>query len=311
MDYDVIVKDYLSRRKISPAVQIDFGVHAGMTPSMGECIVIPIVTGEGEFSFNKYRRSPLKDGVSGPKYIYDKGGTVQLYGAWKAKNESKVLWCEGEFDALVAWSANIPAVSSTGGALSIDMGWKPFFESKDVTICFDNDKAGGEGAAKALALVPNARVLFLPKEVKDIGDYVVRGGDLDSVIGTAKAFPTYESVVADRAEKLATWQPVYFHEAYIEAHRERNMVERHGKVKREAGDDVGRAKEFPIPEMIKFDFNRSAKCLWHAENTPSLHYYPQDNHLYCFGGCGRGYDAIDVYMKIHSVGFREAVKKLQ
>ena len=89
-----------------------------------------------------------------PKYIYDKGSKISLYGWWKAKTEKSILITEGEMDSLVAWSANIPAVSSTGGASSFQSEWAELFKDKDVTICFDNDSAGGVGMVKTLKIIP-------------------------------------------------------------------------------------------------------------------------------------------------------------
>lgn len=305
---DSIVKDWLSNRKITPSVQSEFNVHAGMTPMFGECIVIPIHDENGKYLFNKYRRSPLSD--VGPKYMYDKGGATQLYAIDKAKDEPEIVITEGELDALVCWSANIPAVSSTGGCMAFNVDWARFFLNKSVIICYDNDAPGGEGMARTLSVIPYARCLFLPEAaaVKDISDYVSRGGDLHELLKTAKRFDNYEDVVADRAERLATWKSTHFHDAYIKMKAERPKSERK---ERTSGDDVERARQFPIVDIIDFNRLGNAKCLWHAEKESSLHYYADDNHCYCFGGCGRAYDAIDVYRKVNNCSFKEAVRKLQ
>ena len=70
---------------------------------------------------------------------------------------------------------------------------------------------------------------------------------------------------------------------------------------------VARAKEFPITELL--DVKRGTTlCLWHDDHRPSMKVYP-DNHVYCFS-CARNADAIDVYMALNGVGFREAVRAL-
>ena len=60
------------------------------------------------------------------------------------------------------------------------------------------------------------------------------------------------------------------------------------------------------------DFNRHRKmcCPWHNEQTPSLVYYPKTNTAYCFGACGRRYDAIDAYMLKHGLNFTQAIKQM-
>jgi DNA primase len=72
---------------------------------------------------------------------------------------------------------------------------------------------------------------------------------------------------------------------------------------------VIRAKEYPIDELIKFSQGK-ARCLWHNEKTGSMHFYKETNRVHCFG-CGKGGDAIDVYMALNNVAFKDAVEKLQ
>ena len=73
--------------------------------------------------------------------------------------------------------------------------------------------------------------------------------------------------------------------------------------------EVERAKQFPIDQLV--DFRHSvALCLWHSERTPSMHYYKNDNHVHCYGGCGSK-DAIDVHRVLHNTDFITSVKALQ
>lgn len=307
---DNILKDFFNRRKISDSVISEFNVHWGKNQILGECIVIPIDDEQGDFSFNKYRRNPLS--ADTPKYVYDKGGRTTLYGFSRIdKKKREVLWVEGEFDALVAWSSNIQAVSSTGGALSMKDEWKDLLEDFDVVLCFDNDEAGGEGMAKALTLIPTARVLFLPDRpgIKDISDYVGNGGNLDAFIKTAVRFTSLEQIIEDKTSRESVWKSTFFHDAYIKMHTKPTYVKQERDSKTE--DRILRAKEYPISDLITFDYAGKAKCPFHNEKTASLHYYADKNKTWCFGGCGRGFDAIDIYRKIYNCSFQEAVNKLQ
>lgn len=304
MKLNKVFLDWLHQRKITDNVIEMFELRVE-----NDRLVIPVLGSDGIFIFNKYRRSPLSD--SGPKYTYDKGGKLALYGATNAAEYFTILWTEGELDTLVAWSHNIPAVSGTGGAMSISEEWKTFFEDKDVIICFDNDPAGGEGMVKALELVPTAKILFLPDKpgVKDVSDYVTHGGNLHELIKSARTFSGIDEVIADKAERDSKWMSTYFHAAYIKHHTKPVKVPRtHDK---RVGDAVARAKQYPIDEMIQFNSRGAARCLFHNETEGSLHYYKEQNKTWCFGGCGRGYDAIDIYQKKYGVSFMEAVKKLQ
>lgn len=302
-------RDWLRQRKISDTIIAEFNIHAGTHPLLGDCIVIPVHSETGEFLFNKYRRSPVS--AEAPKYIYDKGSKIVLYGLSKIKDEKTVLITEGEMDSLVAWSANIPAVSGTGGALSFPEDWTSHFADKEVIICFDNDVAGGDGIAKVFDLLPNAKILFLPDRpgVKDISDYVSNGGDLNTLIKTAKGFSGIEEILQDKAERQSVWQSTFFHDAYIKRHKKETPSKMVGK-KLIRGDKVSKAKQFPITDLLEFEHGK-ARCIWHNEKTASLTYYPESNKVYCFGGCGRAYDSIDVYQQKFGVTFKEAVDKMQ
>lgn len=309
-----IFRDWLLRRKITESVIEEFGVMEGNHFMFGECLVIPVCGEDGSFLFNKYRRSPLRNDNDGPKYIYDKGSKAVLYGYHRAKSERRVLLTEGELDCLVAWSANIPAISSTGGAMTFKEEWAESLKDKEVVICLDNDAAGGEGMARVLDMVPHARILFLPDRpgIKDISDYAQAGGDLNELLKTAIRFGSLEDVIANRSERVSVWQSTHFHDAYIRNHtnkEEIKHVKKNGN-KSMVSDKVMRAKEYPIDELIEFSMGK-ARCLWHNEKHASLHHYKDGNRVYCFGMCGKSYDSIDVYMALHGCGFKEAVEKLQ
>jgi DNA primase len=306
-----VFKDWLNRRHITDKVIEDFGITSvnHFLFNNNECIVIPVVDENGVFIFNKYRRSPLD--LSTPKYLYDKGGKVSLYGLDKIKDESTILITEGEVDCLVAWSANIPAVTSTGGALSFQEEWAKYFIDKEVILCFDNDQAGGEGMARALDIIPHAKVLFLPDRggLKDVSDYVEGGGNLNELLKTAKFLPTLEAVRENRADRVAMFLSTFFHDAYIKTHEKVTRPVSARKERIET-DKFLRAKAYPITDLLEFTQGK-AKCLWHNERTASLAYYPKTNTCYCFGQCGRVFDSIDVYRKLHNCSFNEAVQALQ
>lgn len=73
------------------------------------------------------------------------------------------------------------------------------------------------------------------------------------------------------------------------------------------GMDLARAKEVPISNFIKFNRASFANCIWHTEKSPSMKYYPKDNHIHCFG-CGQSGDVIDVVVKMNNVSLPEAIK---
>ena len=295
--------DWLEKQKITQEVLKDFQIH---TNDFG-LITFPVVDSEGNFIFNKYRRSP--EIISGPKYSYDRGGFVNLYGYFQAKNSSTVLFVEGEKDCLVCWSHNIPAVTSTGGAMSFKEEWVEMLKDKEIILCFDNDKAGGEGMAKTAKMfgLDKVKLLFLPTRsgVKDISDYVLNGGNLHDLVRTAK---NVLDVREDMSNRRSLWKDCFFHEAWL---KEDEKMQYTPSTKKVADSLVAKAKQFPIPELIEFNRAKKACCPFHKEKTPSLYYNQETNTAYCFGGCGRPYDAIDIYRKLNKdASFKEAIRKL-
>lgn len=319
MQFQSILKEWLRANRITDKMAEDFNVSFD-----SDRIVFPVHDHEGNFLFNKYRRSPTSE--DGPKYTYDKGGKVSLYGYHLAKEHDSILCVEGEKDCLVAWSHNIPAVTSTGGAMTLQEDWRALFvgqghiqednrdmyfpENKEVTICFDSDDAGAQGMVKALEVVPWAKVMLIPDmpNVKDVSDYVNMGGNLHELLKTARHFADIAEVAEDRSRRIAIFQSVRFHDAYIKAHTKVNAYK--GERKAYDSDKVTNAKGYPIPSLLKFNGLGKAICPFHNERTPSLQYYPKDNRCYCFGGCGKSYDAISIYMILNDVGFKQAVDNL-
>lgn len=301
-----ILRDWLHRRHITDAVIDSFDIHLD-----NGRIVIPIRDAQGRVIFNKYRRSPLSE--LGPKYTYDKGSKASLFGIDKfTGHDKKVLVTEGEIDSLVAWSANIPAVSSTGGALSFFPEWREFFDDKEVVLCFDNDPAGGEGMVKAFHMLPHSKILFLPDRpgVKDISDYVSNGGDLSTLMRTARNFSSIQEVIDDRSERQSTWKSTYFHDAFIKKYEDDHRAVPVSKGRdMSMHTDLAKAKSYPMAELLAFSRDGKAKCPWHSERTASLHYFKEENRVHCFG-CGKGGDAVDLYMQMNGCDFKKAVKEL-
>lgn len=298
---------WLQNRGISPEVVRLFNLSWYQHPLHGPCIRIPV---NGQWA--KYRRDPLDERK--PKYWYDTGSRVSLYGLSEflsVPERKTVVITEGELDTLVLWSLNIPAITSTGGALSFQEEWKSTLEGKDVYVCFDNDDAGAEGMARILEFLPDAKVIFIPEQpnVKDISDFVARGGDFHALMQTARSYASTTDVEEERVARLAQWLPVRFHDKYLDKRRTRELRRLSPKFI-DKTDDVAVAKLVPMDSLMEFT-RRKAVCPWHNERTPSLHYYPKTNSAYCFGSCGRAYDVIDLYRLQHSCSFRDAVDALK
>lgn len=339
-------RSFLNHRGITDSIIDAFSISSGDVPflHLNNAIIIPVRHIDGELSFNKYRRDPIEVDVK-PKYLYDRGGKVTLYGADKLvaqypfvesetlarsggftleTNEIKhnVIITEGELDTLVCWSKGIPAVSSTGGAQSFQEEWVQLLKGYEVYICFDNDEAGHKGAIKVLDYLPEAKVMFVPSNipgVKDISDYCAHGGDLHKLMSTARQYLSVEDVEVDMQRIAALWGDYSFHTLYIEHHRKSLPTDTSGLPNRDTSlldptDRVGRAKAVDCLTIAGIEWHKEgayykSKCLWHADNDPSLTYYPQKNNCYCFV-CGKYADVIDLVMAKESCDFKGAVSKL-
>lgn len=294
--------NWLIQRGITPAVIEQFGLDTHDHYMFGLCIKVPI---QGT-NFNKYRRDFEQD--IQPRYTSDTGLRAFLYGSIYIAEASSVLITEGELDTLVAWSNNIPAVSSTGGANTFLPEWAELLQGKDVTICYDNDNSGADGMVKVLGLLPEAKVVLIPERpnIKDLTDYIKYGGDIHELLLTAKQYKSLEQVQDERASRISLFESVRFHDAYIESHTPK-VIPNSRYVARD-NTKVERVKTYPIGKLVEFK-QKKACCIWHNEKTPSMAYYPNTNTVYCFG-CGKHGDVIDVYKQIHQCGFKEAVTEL-
>lgn len=80
--------------------------------------------------------------------------------------------------------------------------------------------------------------------------------------------------------------------------------------------NLDNAKIIPVPEVMGVQYKTGRSnvqmfcCPLHNEKTPSFAWYPKQNRWHCFGACGRGGDAIDLYMLLNNCDFLTAVKQL-
>jgi DNA primase len=296
--------NWLSTRGISSNVIELFNITTHEHYEFGECLRIPIE----DTGLSKYRRDPAYDVK--PKYTSDKGLKATLYGWSQAKVHNSILVTEGELDTLVAWSNNIPAISSTAGARTFNEEWFELLKDKDITLCFDNDETGAESMVRILQGFPQAKVVLIPQRpnIKDLTDYIQHGGNIHELLKTAKHYTNVEQVREERSARISVFESVLFHDEYIDKLTPKVMPNSRPIAARD-NSDKEIAKTYPISSLIKFT-HKQANCIWHNEKTPSMTYYPKTNSVYCFG-CGKYGDAIDVYREIHQCDFKTAVTELK
>lgn len=336
------ITEWFLKRTLSLDVLNDFGVR---WDDRNKVIVIPVCDPNGKFLFNKYRRDPASD--EGPKYSYDSGGFMTLFGADKIGDAKRVILCEGELDALCLRSHGFVAVSSTGGSGSFSPEWSELLKDREVIVLYDDDSAGAKGSIKVQSFIPWAKIAQLPSKsnVKDVTDFCIYlGGDahepLQKIFSEAKSYRTKKILITDedtinrkkevikeyeelinaareeRAVLALKMRPTTFIDAYIEHIINLVMeVKRSLKPKKPpagftgGGRSIENAKRYPITHLIKFNSLGMAPCLWHQEKTASLHYIKHSNKVHCFG-CDVTKDAIEVVMAQNNCSFADALNKL-
>lgn len=327
------IKWLLEERHISAGTLID--AQLGIDVAGGE-LTIPVFDEEGTYMFSKYRRSPWRD--SGPKYRYAAGTKAALYGAELLKSLKKgeeIVITEGELDALALRSLGQPAVSTTGGSGTWKEEWSAMLAPFKPIICYDADKAGIEGALKVASTMPHAKIAWLhpdagkdPTEVLSAKD---GAGALGEFIAEARQYPVPGAEDPKRLKKLSELVKVFreerrrmmqepfgtpFHmDVAIEwAEREiagekKALTYKDRQMSGAMATQLDKARTFPIAKIIKVSREGFALCPFHEEDTGSLKVY-KDNHSYCYGKCGKKFDAVDIYMKVRGCDYKQALKDL-
>lgn len=117
-----------------------------------------------------------------PKYVQIAGGSSHgLYGADYLPYHQTALFCEGEFDVLIArqevgkW---VCPVSLGSASNRLPARWYAELSAcRSILVAYDNDDAGEKGTEHLLRISPRFRELKLPFG-KDISDFYLNGGDV-------------------------------------------------------------------------------------------------------------------------------------
>lgn len=338
------IRQYLNNRCIIDSVINSKGLE---WDPLSKRIVVPVRDKNKKLLFNKYRRDPHSASHhEGPKYTYDVGAKTSLYNIDSISVGDKVIITEGEFDALVLESNGFKAVSSTGGSQSFRQEWSDLIDCNEIYICFDADTAGVRGAIKTHVTLPGSKVIWLPvlQGFKDVTDFfmVVKNPkeEFKNLISIARKInfpdepavpPTNKSslkaLISDfnilcntyltiQRDLLNEEEPDIYPSAIVQYCTERKDYYTHLLKLKDLpsrpdfnNDRLTTAKQYPIPNIIKVNFDNFARCIWHEDKTPSMKYYEKTNSVYCFG-CSKSGDAIDVYAAKNNVSIKVAIDEL-
>jgi DNA primase len=213
------VRDYLDRRQIHRKIAVRFGM--GAAPDSWDALLTAMtargyskdeliraglaVSGKNGHIYDKFRNRlilPVIDvrgdvvgfgsrvlDKSEPKYMntpetltYSKRRV--LYGLNLAKKTKRpnIILCEGNLDVVTLHQAGFDnAVASMGTALTVEQTRLLSRYTKELVLCYDNDKAGALATQRALELLNRSeftvRVLRLPNRLVD-GDLYDADGNL-------------------------------------------------------------------------------------------------------------------------------------
>ena len=179
-----------------------------------QAVVIPLAFKDNEIvsikrMFFDGRDWKKRDG----KKIFRNGGEALLYCTELVKNVDAVIVAEGELDCLMLRQHSFDSVTGTAGAGTWKPSWSELLRDKDVTLVFDSDSAGRNGALKVAESLSKAarsvRILDLfpendgaNKERKDITDFFRLGGNEEqfrSILSRAITFECKGKIVDDEA----------------------------------------------------------------------------------------------------------------
>jgi len=290
----------------------------------GSNIVIPIKDPLYKTLFNKYRRNPIDE--KGPKYTYDKGAKISLYNYDPTQN--KILFCEGELDAVRLHEIGVHAVSSTGGAGSFQEEWLETFKDKNLIVCLDNDDAGIKGMLKIALLRPETRFISFPQywKGKDVTDFLKNHTPEEFLKLMESAYELPIPKVDDvhnikkslslcidlrRTLKNKNLSQTLL-ENFVNYLSEERIKIKNKKEKKEFTENIDNIKNIPITDFIDFNIAGFSKCIFggHRDKTPSMKYFKDSNTVYCFG-CSSYADIISVVRIQRKLDFVNAIKYLK
>ena len=200
-------REYLYQRGLTDKTIDDY--QLGQESSNGELrTTIPVLNENGEFEDIRLWLPPfLRNGSDSAKIRQWKSGygAPRLYPYEQLKAE-RLVFCEGEMDALAAISHGIPAITLTAGVSTAPTRTQAqLFGGKRVVVLMDHDDAGTIGAnhrAAALASYADVLVAHWPpgrSEGWDVTDELVHHGvaSLQAIIDAAVPYepsPTAQDI---------------------------------------------------------------------------------------------------------------------
>lgn len=138
------------------------------------------------------------------KMRFEKDSKIQAYNLNKIDLSKELIITEGEFDAISAWQYGYQNVISIPNGVNGINGWTKEIENcSKYIICFDNDRAGQEGANKLAEVMGRARCYRIFPKLKDLNEYLQCGldkSDVDKIFADPK--PMFQAPITEISQYL-------------------------------------------------------------------------------------------------------------
>ena len=129
-------------------------------------------------SYNPAKTPKYKKRMNAPN------GLIMPYDRWKENTKKRTLIVAGQKDLGIAITYNFNAIAITGGEGTVPKWYLKDFKNRSVSIVYDNDEAGRQGAQKvAVAIAPYVNKLNIidlsdtcEQKGEDLWDYFVKYG---------------------------------------------------------------------------------------------------------------------------------------
>jgi replicative DNA helicase len=170
-------KEIIERQKLGLKEKVWFR-KAGET----RALVIPYLSAEGNVTYAKYRTLPPAE----KDFITPSGWDAQLFNGQVLQEGCKeIMFLEGECDVLSCMSNGIEYAVGVPGANVKKMEWIEKLDRiapEKIYLLYDNDSVGQKAAQEMASRIGLEKCLklTLPLGTKDINDYFVKGGTVES-----------------------------------------------------------------------------------------------------------------------------------
>lgn len=230
-----LARTYLQERKINPELweKLKLGIVDD------KFLIIPHEYDERGNTVNYKRVWFFRNGKNEKRNR--KGGNAVIWPLENLKKSDNIILSEGEPDCMSLIAMGFAAVTNTGGAGTFKREWAPLFKGKNITIVYDNGKAGKAGAEKAArTILPYAATVKIVQwdvdiEGYDVGDFIKNNRSREDL---ERLFDDATQIFTEQEQDLAQIQ---------------SRIYRHYKDKR--GEDKFRIVDRAVVDEIVSRFN--------------------------------------------------------